>query len=186
MGAMSSNLPPWPAQPLVGERVLLRRADDRDIPMARRLSSDPYVPTIGSLPPDATHEQAQAWIARQRGSRDRGAGYSFTVVDAQAGTAAGSCGVWLQSLSDGRATAGYAIDPEHRGRGLAADALRTLTDFAAELPGLHRLELYIEPWNTGSVRTAESAGFVREGLLRSHQWIGGTRRDMLLCARIVR
>lgn len=183
---MSSNLPPWPEHPLVGERVVLRRADERDIPMARSLSSDPYVPTIGSLPPDATHEQARAWIARQRDSRDRGAGYSFTIVDEQADAAVGNCGVWLRELADGRATAGYALAPECRGQGLAADALRTLTGFAAQLPGLHRLELYIEPWNSGSVRTAESAGFVREGLLRSHQWIGGSRRDMLLYACIVR
>lgn len=182
---MTSNLPPWPEQPLVGERVALRRADDRDIPMARSLSSDPYVPTIGSLPPDATHEQARAWIVRQRDSRDRGAGYSFTIVDEQADAAVGNCGLWLRALPDGRATAGYALAPEHRGQGLGADALRTLTDFAAQLPGLHRIELYIEPWNSGSMRTAESAGYLREGLLRSHQWIGGSRRDMLLYACIV-
>lgn len=183
---MSSNLPPWPEHPLVGERVVLRRAEERDIPMARSLSSDPYVPAIGSLPPDATHEQARAWIARQRDSRDRGAGYSFTIVDERADAAVGNCGLWLRALSDGRATAGYALAPAHRRRGLASDALRTLTGFAAELPGLYRLELYIEPWNSGSVRTAESAGFVREGLLRSHQWIGGSRRDMLLYACLVR
>jgi RimJ/RimL family protein N-acetyltransferase len=32
------------------------------------------------------------------------------------------------------------------------------------------------------VRTAERAGYEREGLLRSHQEIGGRRRDMLLYA----
>lgn len=46
------------------------------------------------------------------------------------------------------------------------------------------VELYIEPWNTASVRTAEKAGFVREGILRSHQEIDGMRRDMLLCSAV--
>ncbi|SMY12419.1 GNAT family N-acetyltransferase [Brevibacterium jeotgali] len=183
---MTANLLPWPEHPLAGDRVVLRRADERDVAMARSLSTDPYVPAIGSLPPDATPEQARAWIARQRDSRDRGAGYSFTIVDDQADAAVGNCGLWLRALSDGRATAGYALAPGHRGRGLAGDALRTLTAFAAELPGLHRVELYIEPWNSGSVQTAESAGYGREGLLRSHQWISGSRRDMLLYARIVK
>jgi RimJ/RimL family protein N-acetyltransferase len=49
---------------------------------------------------------------------------------------------------------------------------------------LHRIELYIEPWNTGSIGTAERAGYQREGLLRSHQEIGGRRRDMLLYASV--
>jgi ribosomal-protein-alanine N-acetyltransferase len=34
------------------------------------------------------------------------------------------------------------------------------------------------------VRTAEHAGYEREGLLRSHQEIGGRRVDMLLYAAI--
>lgn len=50
------------------------------------------------------------------------------------------------------------------------------------LPDLHRIELYIEPWNTGSIKVAETVSYGREGPFRSHQEIGGTRRDMLLNA----
>ena len=60
--------------------------------------------------------------------------------------------------------------------------LRQFTDRDVPIPALHRIELYIEPWNTGSIGTAERAGYEREGLLRSHQEIGGRRRDMLLYA----
>jgi RimJ/RimL family protein N-acetyltransferase len=63
-------------------------------------------------------------------------------------------------------------------------ALIALTSFGWTIPALHRIELYIEPWNTGSIGTAERAGYEREGLLRSHQEIGGRRRDMLLYARV--
>jgi RimJ/RimL family protein N-acetyltransferase len=44
-----------------------------------------------------------------------------------------------------------------------------LTSFAWTIPPLRRIELYVEPWNTGSIKTAERAGYEREGLLRSHQ-----------------
>ncbi len=37
------------------------------------------------------------------------------------------------------------------------------------LPGLHRIELCVEPWNEGAWRAAERAGYHREGLLRSWQ-----------------
>jgi RimJ/RimL family protein N-acetyltransferase len=65
---------------------------------------------------------------------------------------------------------------------VAASALRAPTTFGWTLPELFRIELYVEPWNRGSIRTAERAGYQREGLLRSHQPIGGHRVDMLLDA----
>ncbi|MEU6643216.1 GNAT family protein [Saccharomonospora sp. NPDC046836] len=71
-----------------------------------------------------------------------------------------------------------------RGRGVAGHGLAALTRFAWSIPALHRIELYIEPWNGASVRTAERAGYEREGFLRSHQEIGGERVDMLLYAAI--
>jgi len=57
-----------------------------------------------------------------------------------------------------------------------------VTGFGWTIPAVHRVELYIEPWNTSSIGVAESAGYVREGLLHSCEEIGGTRRDMLLYA----
>ena len=52
--------------------------------------------------------------------------------------------------------------------------------WASGLPELERLELYVEPWNRGSWRTAEACGFHREGLLRGWQRVGVERRDMFL------
>jgi len=183
---MSSNLPlpPWPLTPPAHGGVVLRRARQDDVAMARELATDAYIPTIGTLPPNADDEQALAWILRQHGRYDEGAGFSFAVADARTDAAVGQCGLWLRELGEGRATAGYSIAPSARGRGFAADALAALTAFAWTVPGLFRVALYIEPWNEGSVRTAERAGYAREGLLRSHQEIGGVRRDMLLYAAI--
>jgi ribosomal-protein-alanine N-acetyltransferase len=121
---------------------------------------------------------------RQRGRLAEGTGFSFAIAEAGTGRGIGGIGLWLGALEHGRATAGYAVIPSSRGRGIACAALTALMSFAWTIPGLHRIELYIEPWNTGSVKTAERAGFKREGLLRSHQEIGGHRRDMLLYATI--
>lgn len=48
------------------------------------------------------------------------------------------------------------------------------------LDQVHRLELYVEPWNEGSWRAAENAGYQREGLLRGWQQVGGQWRDMFM------
>lgn len=176
----SAPLPPWPAQPVAYGAVVLREFSAADVAMVRELSTDPYVPLIGSLPGQASPQQAQDWVDRQLGRLAEGAGFSFAIAEADTGRAVGGIGLWLGSLDQGRATAGYSVAPSARGRGVAAAALTALTTFAWSIPALHRIELYIEPWNVGSVKTAERAGYEREGLLRSHQVIGGRRRDMLL------
>jgi ribosomal-protein-alanine N-acetyltransferase len=184
-GAMvSSPLPPWPATPPAHGGVVLRRAREDDVAMARELATDEYVPTIGTLPPHADEAEALAWIRRQHSRYDEGAGFSFAIAEAETDAAVGQCGLWLRELGEGRATAGYSVVPSARGRGFAADALAAVTAFGWTVPGLFRIALYIEPWNAGSVRTAERAGYAREGLLRSHQEIGGVRRDMLLYAAV--
>ena len=48
------------------------------------------------------------------------------------------------------------------------------------MPGLHRVQLFVEPSNEASVRTARGAGHEPEGLLRSYREIGGRRRDLLV------
>jgi [ribosomal protein S5]-alanine N-acetyltransferase len=146
------------------------------------LGEDPYIPLIGSLPAHPTAQQALEWIQRQHGQLAEGARFSFAIADAESGIAVGAIGLGLRGLPAGRATAGYAVSTAHRGRGMATSALQALTRFAWTIQGLHRVELYIEPWNTSSIHVAEAAGYRREGLLRSHQEIGGTRRDMLLYA----
>jgi ribosomal-protein-alanine N-acetyltransferase len=177
-------LPPWPDVPPASGPVVLRAFSPVDLPMALDLSTDPYVPLIGTLPAHATEAEAAAWIERQQGRWAEGAGFSFAIAEAATGRAVGAAGLWLRQLPEGRATAGYAFAPSDRGRGLATAALIALTVFGWTIPALHRIELHIEPWNTASVRTAESAGYLREGLMRSHTEIGGRRRDMLLLATV--
>jgi len=177
-------LPPWPAVPPAHGPVVLRAFGPADLPMVLELSEDPYVPSIGTLPAHATATEAADWTARQQGRRAEGAGFSFAVAEAATGRAVGSVGLWLRQLPEGRATAGYAIAPSARGRGLAAAALVAVTRFGWTIPQLHRVELHIEPWNAASVRTAERAGYLREGLLRRHTEIAGAHRDVLLYSAV--
>jgi RimJ/RimL family protein N-acetyltransferase len=180
---MSQRVMPEP-RPTWGD-VVLRPFADSDVDMLMELATDPYLPLIGSLPANATRRAAEEFIARQRQRLPMGAGYSFCVADRRdERTALGTAGLWIAELEHGRASAGYSVAPSARGRGVASSALRALTEFGWTLPELFRIELYIEPWNTGSIRVAEAVGYEREGLLRSHQPIGDRRADMLLFATL--
>ena len=69
--------------------------------------------------------------------------------------------------------------PVNRGHGPTA-----LAAWGLEQPGIERVELYVEPWNEGSWRTAEACGFHREGLLRSWERVGSDRKDMYMYSRL--
>jgi RimJ/RimL family protein N-acetyltransferase len=172
-----------PDAPSSGD-VHLRAFEERDVAMLMDLSTDPYLPKIGSLPANVTREDALAYIERQISRLDTGAGYSFCVADKDTDDALGTAGLHLAPIAAGRATAGYSVAPRNRGRRVAGQALTALTRFAWSIPESCRIELYIEPWNRASLRTAELAGYEREGLLRSHQEMGGKRVDMVLYAAI--
>lgn len=176
------TLPPWPADPPAFGQVRLRVVDEGDAAMACELSTDPYVPKTGSLPGNATMQEAAAWVVRQQGRRAEGAGFSFTIARRSDDVAIGHCGLWLKELDEGRASAGYAIIPSKRGQGYGVDALMALTAFAWTVPGLSRVELFIEPCNTASRRMAERVGYREEEVLVGHRLIGGEHRDMILCA----
>ncbi len=174
----------WPEEPPAPGRVVLRAFRESDARLAEELAEDPYVPLIGTLEPHASGEQARAWLERQRDRSAQGDAFSFAVAERPGGPAVGQVGLSLRDLDQGRAVAGYAVVPSARGRGVGTAALVAITRFAWSTRTIHRVELYIEPWNRASVRVAERAGYDREGLLRSHQVIGGRRRDMLLYAAV--
>jgi ribosomal-protein-alanine N-acetyltransferase len=180
----ATELPPWPTWPVTYGPVSLREFSDLDVAMIMEMSTDPYVPLIGSLPANASQQEAHDYIDRQRGRLAEGTGFSFVIAEGGTDHAVGTIGLWLRQLAEGRATAGYTVAPSARGRGIAGAALIALTTFAWTVPGLHRVQLHIEPWNTGSIKAAERAGYEREGLMRGHQEIGGQRRDMLLYATL--
>lgn len=164
--------------------VILRPFTDDDVEMLCDLATDSYVSLIGSLPAHATCDQAREFIARQHDRLVTGAGFSFCAADLASGRALGTAGLWLADLAGGRASVGYTVAPRSRGRGVAVKALRALTGLAWTIPELFRVELYVEPRNLASIHVAEAGGYVREGLLRSHQQIGDRRADMFVYASV--
>jgi hypothetical protein len=120
---------------------------------------------------------ARAYIERQHERLASGDGHSFAIVDAATGDAVGQIGLWLKNLADGRASTGYGVASQFRRRGYVTAALAAISHRGLSVAGIHRIELYVEPWNDGSWRAAECAGYVTEGLLRSWQQVGHERRD---------
>ena len=79
---------------------------------------------------------------------------------------------------------GCCVVPAVRGRGIATEALRLLTDWAFATLGLGRVQVFVAPENVPALRLAESAGFHREGVLRSYWEHEGERVDAVVLSRV--
>ncbi|NML51751.1 GNAT family N-acetyltransferase [Streptomyces sp. R302] len=167
-----------------GDGLVLRPWRLGDLPLVREAAEDSYIPLVTTVPSPYTHAEGVAFIARQEDRALSRAGYPFVMAEEAGDRGLGQIGLWPDATDEGRASVGYWVAGSARGRGIATVGLRAIASWALRDLALARLELYVEPWNTASRRTAEQAGFIYEGHLRSRQSVNGERRDMLIYSRI--
>jgi RimJ/RimL family protein N-acetyltransferase len=160
--------------------VVLRAFRGEDAGLVQSVAGDALIPLITTVPSSGDADDARAYIERQHERLASGTGYSFAIADAVTGEAVGQAGLWLRNIDAGRASTGYWVAAQFRQRHYATTALDAISRWGLSLDGIHRLELYVEPWNEGSWRAAERVGYVREGLLRSWQQVGNEYRDMYM------
>lgn len=154
--------------------VVLRPFVDADVPAIVAACRDPEIPRWTSVPSPYTEEDARRFLAGAPNA------HSFAVVDADDDGLLGCVG--YQLLNHSRATFGYWVVREARGRGVATRALRLVSRWAMREHALARVQLIVEPDNVASIRVAENAGFQREAFLRSYIELHGRRRDVYLYA----
>ena len=165
--------------------VLLRPFSCDDLPLIRHAASDPYIPSVTSVPSTYSDEGGRAFIKRQQDHATGGHGYPFVITDAsRPDRGVGCVGLWIQEIESGRASVGYWVAPDARGKNKAGWALRGVVTFAFDVLAIPRLHLFVEPWNIASQRTAEFAGFTREALLLGWERIDHAQRDVYSYARL--
>lgn len=128
-------------------------------------------------------EQNRSGIARwQESWRTGGAQRTWALRETSTGDLAGGCELRLEG--SGIADFSYWIYPAYRGRGWAARGLTLVVAFAFAQLDIARATLLIEGENTASHRVAATAGFRREGVLRSAFEFLGTRDDAVSYSRL--
>ena len=122
------------------------------------------------------------WLRRYDQPNGQRAG--FAIVDEDNGEFLGMAALVRVDRDAREAEAGYIVAPSARGRGIAVRALRLLTEWSLQELGLARVELRIEVENQPSIRVAERADYVREGVLRSVHFKQGQRADIAVYSRL--
>jgi RimJ/RimL family protein N-acetyltransferase len=169
---------PLPPIEITTDQYVLRPFTADDLHVVEEASHDELIPVLTTVPGEWTHDEGRAFIDRQNSRLASGEGWSLAIADRQRGRAVGQIGLWISHLHKGRAEIGYWVAESGRRRGAASEAVVALCAWAFEHLDVDRLSLYIEPWNTASINTAERAGFQREVILRRWERVGGTSRDM--------
>jgi [ribosomal protein S5]-alanine N-acetyltransferase len=118
----------------------------------------------------------EGWVEQWLAAFDGDDRYAFAIVDAE-DRFLGYAVTGRVDRSDLEVELGYAVTPAARGRGVATEALRQLTEWAFD-QGMQRVTALISPDNAASSRVALKAGYTYEGVLRSMHHIDGRRSDL--------
>lgn len=96
------------------------------------------------------------------------------------GLVVGAISLFRTLWGAGTTEVGYGVHPLHRGRGYATEALLGVARWVFETTEMRRIELRADLANTASLRVAEKAGFVREGVLRAAELGEDGPRDIVV------
>lgn len=141
-------------------RLMLRAFRATDLDGLMTMNAEPEVRRFLYADRQMTREDAWAQMAMaigQWGLR----GYGFFAVEAE-GRFAGRIGV-LHPVEWPEPELAYALDAPFRGRGLAAEAVAAVRDWAFARFGFTRLASFILPENVRSAGVAARLGAVKEG-----------------------
>lgn len=124
------------------------------------------------------------WAASQPAAWAAGTVYSLVIVDANTGSCLGGAGLSHVNLTHRFANLFYWVRTSRTGQGIASAATRLMARFAFDTLGLKRMEIVVATDNRPSLRAAEKAGAVREGLLRNRILLHGTCHDAVVFSLI--
>jgi RimJ/RimL family protein N-acetyltransferase len=147
------------------------------------VAADPDVRRFTRVPDPVPPGFPETWLGRYEEGRREGTREGFAIV----GDEDDFLGVAVVPRLDRdtrTAELGYVVVREARGRGVATEALRLLTEWAFG-SGMVRIELLISVDNPASKRVAERCGYVREGVLRSLHVKQDVREDTEIWSRLV-
>lgn len=129
--------------------------------------------------PGLTLEDTRVWIETQIQAFENLKAFEFAILSGD-GEVLGGCGLNQIDDANRRANLGYWVRTSATGGGVATAAIRQLVQWAFDNTDLVRLEVVVSTANAASLRAAEKAGAVREGVLRQRLLLHGAAHDAVM------
>ncbi|MFI6563300.1 GNAT family N-acetyltransferase [Streptomyces sp. NPDC050534] len=166
-----------------GDGLVLRPWRIEDASAVHEAFQDPLMHQW-HLMTSGSEAEAAGWVERWLTEWEEERIAQWAVADAGSDLLLGRVALRDIVLADGLAKIAYWTTAAARGRGVAVRATATVTRWAFEEIGFHRLELLHAGANQASCRVAAKAGFVLEGVKRSAFLHPDGWHDMHLHARV--
>lgn len=95
----------------------------------------------------------------------------------------GWCGFHTWYIDHKRAEIGYELfDDKYKGQGIMTEALGSIVDYGFNKMKLERIEAFVSPRNTPSIKLLERMNFKKEGFLKHHYFYNNEMDDSILFA----
>ena len=92
----------------------------------------------------------------------------------------GGINVHQADQASGTVDYGVGLNPEHKGNGYAAEAVLLVLRFMFYERRFQKCEAHVYDYNSASISLHRKLGFVEEGRLRRHMFLGGQYRDEII------
>jgi RimJ/RimL family protein N-acetyltransferase len=146
-------------EPIVTERLVLRRSRPEDAEAIAAYRSDPEVHRYqGWERTDAEGVRAEIVEMMGRAPGAPGGWIQFSVEERETGGLVGDIGLSLADGEPGVIKVGYTMSPAFQGRGYATEAVGALIDYAFDTLGADIVRAYASAENIASIRVAEKVG----------------------------
>lgn len=164
------------------KRLLLRRMERRDSSDMFEYAKDPSVTRYLTWEPHPDEAYTRRYLTFISSRYKAGEFYDWALILKSENKMIGTCGFTRIDCKNQCGEAGYVLNKNYWGQGLATEALSEIIRFAFEVLKLERLESRYMEENTASRRVMEKAGMTFEGFLDDPLTVKGQQVSVGICA----
>ncbi|MFZ4798019.1 MAG: GNAT family N-acetyltransferase [Bacteroidia bacterium] len=149
------------------ERLIFRKITQNDFEtwliFCQDFDSLKYIFSQEQLLIEDPVERCKVWFDRLNNRYENGTGGMNALIDKKTGEFVGQCGLLIQTIDEKEELEiGYALMPNHRGKGYATEAAIKCKEFAFENNFSKSIISVIDPKNIASIKVALKNGMLLE------------------------
>ncbi len=175
MRTLNLNFDPFPV--IETDRLVLREVTEADAPEVFVMRSHPEVVKYVDRAPAVSVDEALQFIRMIKTMLTDSMGICWAITLKGNNELIGTVDIWRISPMHFRAEIGYALLPQHHGRGIMKEALRAVLHYGFQTMRLHSVEANVNPNNTASIKLLERNDFVREAYFKENYFFDGKFLD---------
>ena len=168
---------------LKNDRMTLRSPEPEDLELMYAMENDTTLWSVGSATLPYSRYTLRAYLEQSRQDLFSEHQARF-IIDLTEGEAAGMIDLAEYDPLNSRAEVCVGLLGQHRGKGIATEALQLLCEYAFKKLHIHQLYGYVPQWNNESIALFEKNGFEKSALLRHWQRNEKGYNDVFLMQKI--